>query len=257
MRSRELWLPALALLAAACKQAPPPAQTTAAEPPKQPEYFHVDPATAATVHGKIAFRGPKPARERISMDAEAACEQLHKGQPVYDDSIVVGKDGALANAVVYIDTGLEGKTFEPVKTVVTLDQKGCMFVPRVIAIRNAQPLDVKNSDPVSHNIHPMPKNNREWNEQQSPGSPDAEHKFARREVMIPVKCNVHSWMHAYIGIMEHPYFAVTGADGAFVLPNLPPGDYTVAVWHEKLGNQTKQIHVGPSENAAVDITYQP
>jgi hypothetical protein len=257
MRSLRLPLLALALLAAGCKEAPPPAQQTAAEPAAPPEYFHVDPATAATVHGKIAYHGPKPAKERISMDAEAACEQAHAGHPVYDESISVGKDGALANAFVYIQSGLEGKTFEPVKTAVTLDQHGCMFVPRIIALRAAQPLEVKNSDPVSHNIHPMPKNNREWNEQQSPGTPDAEHKFARREVMIPVKCNVHSWMHAYIGVMEHPYFAVTQADGSFNLPNLPPGDYTVAVWHEKLGEQTKQIHVGPSENAAVDFTYKP
>jgi hypothetical protein len=257
MKSTGLPLLALALFAAGCNQAPPPAQTKASEPAKPPEYFHVDPATAATVHGKINYHGPKPAKERISMDAEAACEQAHAGHPVYAEPIAVGKDGALANAFVYIQSGLEGKTFEPVKAAVTLDQHGCMFVPHIIAIRAAQPLDVRNSDPVAHNIHPMPKNNHEWNESQSPGTPDAEHKFARREVMIPVKCNVHSWMHAYIGVMEHPYFAVTAADGAFQLPNLPPGDYTLAVWHEKLGEQTKQIHVGPSENAAVDFTYQP
>lgn len=256
MRSRAFPLFALALLAAACKPEPP-AQKTAVEPAAPPEYFHVDPATAGAVHGKISYRGPKPVKEPIDMNAEAACAQSHAGHAVYDEAIQAGKDGALANAFVYVQAGLEGKTFEPVKTAVTLDQRGCLFVPRLIAIRAAQPLDVRNSDAISHNIHPMPKNNREWNEQQSPGAPDAEHKFARREVMIPVKCNVHSWMHAYIGVMEHPYFAVTGADGAFLLPNLPPGDYTLAVWHEKLGEQTKQIHVAASENAVADFTYQP
>jgi hypothetical protein len=189
------------------------------------------------------------------MDSDASCAQAHKGKPVYDASLITGKDGALANAFVYIQSGLEGKSFEPLKESVTLDQHGCLFVPRVIGLGTSTMLDVKNSDPVSHNIHPMPKNNREWGQQQGPGAPDLEHRFPRAEVMIPVKCNVHSWMHAYIGVMEHPYFAVTGADGAFDLKNLPPGDYTVAVWHEKLGDQTKRVHIAASQNEAVDFVF--
>jgi hypothetical protein len=223
---------------------------------KAVEYFHVDRATAGTLRGKIAFKGAKPARQAISMEAEAGCRQAHAGHPVYDEPVVTGKDGGLANAFVYIQAGLEGKNFEPVKGPVSLDQHGCLFVPRVIGIRAAQPLDVKNSDAVSHNIHPMPQNNREWNEQQSPQSPVAEHKFARREIMIPVKCNVHSWMRAYIGVVEHPYFTVTGADGRFEWPNVPPGDYTIAVWHEKLGDQTRQVHVAPSGHAEVEFLYK-
>src|SRR5437016_9174385 len=227
-----------------------PPQKAAKEPARPVEYFHVDSATAGTLSGRIVLRaapGHKPpAREAISMESEEGCQKPHAGHPVYDESIVVAKNGGLSNAFVYIQSGLEGKTFEPVKEAVGLDQHGCMFVPRVIGMRAGQTLDLKNSDPVSHNIHPMPKNNREWNEQQSPGSPDAEHKFARREVMIPVKCNVHQWMHAYIGVMEHPYFAVTGADGAFELPNLPPGDYTLAVWHEKLGLKEQKVHLAAS-----------
>jgi hypothetical protein len=130
-----------------------------------------------------------------------------------------------------------------------------MFLPRVIGLETGQTLDLKNSDPVSHNIHPMPNNNREWNEQQSPGTPDVQHKFGRPEVMIPVKCNVHSWMHAWIGVVAHPYFAVTGADGAFEWKNVPPGDYTIAVWHEKLGEKKQQVHVAASGSAAVHFTY--
>ena len=129
-------------------------------------------------------------------------------------------------------------------------------MPRVIGVRTGQTLAVKNGDPVSHNIHPMPKNNREWNEQQSPESPEAEHRFGRPEIMIPVKCNVHSWMHAFIGVVAHPYFAVTGPDGSFEWSNVPPGDYTVDVWHEALGGRTKQVHVAASEHAAADFTYQ-
>jgi plastocyanin len=252
-------LPAVAaLLAAACGTPTPQSKTAEAKKAVAStpvEYFHVDPATAGTVSGKIAFRGAKPARKLISMESEAGCERAHAGHPVYDESLVTGKSGALANAFVYIQAGLEGKKFEPVKQAVVLDQHGCMFVPRVIGLQAGETLDLKNSDTVSHNVHPMPQNNREWNQQQSPGAPDVEHRFPRAEVMIPVKCNVHAWMHAYIGVVEHPYFAVTGADGAFELKNVPPGDYTVAVWHEKLGQQTQQVHVAPSTTAAVNFTY--
>ena len=248
-------LVAAALIAAGCSNQPQPPQKAAAEPAKPVEYFHVDPATAATVAGKVVYHGPKPARTVINMDAEAGCQQAHSGHPAYEDSVVVGSGGGLANVFVYIQSGLEGKTFEPVKDPVLLDQHGCMFVPHVIGIRAAQPLEVRNSDAVSHNIHPLPRNNYEWNEQQSPQTPDKQHKFARREIMIPVKCNIHSWMHAYIGVIEHPYFAVTGPDGSFELRDLPPGDYTLAVWHEKFGEQKQPLHVPPSGHLTTNFTY--
>jgi plastocyanin len=253
--TQKLALAFAALWFARCGGTKPP-QKAATEPARPVEYFHVDSATAGTLSGRILFRGAKPAREVISMESEEGCQQAHAGHPVYDESIVVGKRGGLSNAFVYIQSGLEGKSFEPVKEAVGLDQHGCMFIPRVIGIRAGQTLDVKNSDAVSHNIHPMPKSNREWNEQQSPQSPDVEHRFPRPEIMIPVKCNVHSWMRAYIGVMEHPYFAVTRADGSFEMTNVPPGDYTVAAWHEKLGDQTKQIHLAASEHGAVEFTFQ-
>ena len=246
---------AAALCSARCGGAKPP-EKPATSTAKPVEYFHVDPATAGSLRGRITFKGAKPARQVISMEAEVGCQQAHAGHPVYDESVLVGKNGGLANAFVYIQSGLEGKNFEPATASIGLDQHGCMFVPRVIGIRAAQPLDVTNSDAVSHNIHPMPRNNREWNEQQPPQSPPAIHRFARREVMIPVKCNIHAWMRAYIGVMEHPYFAVTGPDGSFDWSNVPPGDYTIAVWHEKLGDRTRQVHLSASEGAEADITYQ-
>jgi plastocyanin len=226
------------------------------EAPKPVVYFRVDPATAGTLRGRITFHGATPAKAAISMDAEAWCQQAHTGRPVYEQSVIVGKDAGLANAFVYIQSGLEGKTFEPVKESVTIDQHSCMFVPRAIGVRVGQTLLVSNSDQVSHNIHPQPQNNREWNQQQSPQSPDLQHRFARAEVMIPVKCNVHAWMHAYIGVVEHPYFAVTGPDGSFVWNNVPPGDYTIGVWHEKLGVQSRQVHLEKSAQAAIDFEYR-
>ena len=250
-------LVALAAFACGCSPGPGPhAPEKKAELKKAIDFFHVDASTAGTLHGRIVFHGVKPAPKKIAMDTEAACVKAHDGKPVYEESVVVGKKGGLANAFVYIQKGLEGKTFEPIPLPVMLDQHGCMFVPRAIGMQSGQTLDVKNSDTVSHNIHPMPKNGREWNEQQSPQSPDLHRKFVRPEVMIPVKCDVHSWMRAYIGVVEHPYFAVTGEDGSFEMKNVPPGDYTVAVWHEKLGDQTQQVHLANSANQSVDFTYQ-
>ncbi len=236
-----------------CGTNKPPEKKAAAKPVA---YLHVDGATAGMLRGRVTYHGPRPARQAIAMDADAGCEQANHGHPVYDSSLLVGHDGGLANAFIYIKSGLEGKVFEPAPEPVLVDQRGCMFVPRIIALRAGQTLAVKNSDPVSHNIHPMPANNREWSQQQSPDSPDMEHRFPRPEVMIPVKCNVHSWMHAYIGVVDHPYFAVTGPGGAFEIPDVPPGDYTVAVWHEKLGDQVKPVHVAPSASATVDFRFE-
>jgi plastocyanin len=239
---------------AACGSKPETAQKS--EAPKPVEYFHVDSATAGQLHGRIVYQGSKPARKVIDMQSDIKCSEEHAGAPAYNEPVVLGKNGGLSNAFVYIQSGLEGKKFEPPKDPVVLDQRGCLFHPRVLGVRAGQPLDLRNSDKVSHNVHPVPQNNREWNEQQSPGTPDAVHRFARTEVMIPVKCNIHQWMHAYIGVMENPYFAVTGPDGSFDLTNVPPGDYTLAVWHEKLGDQTKQVHLAASANEAVDFTYR-
>jgi plastocyanin len=218
------------------------------------EYFVPDPATASTVSGIVTFLGTAPAAKRISMDAEAECEKLHP-EPVYEQSLVVARDRGLANAFVYIKSGLEGKNFAPSEKAVEINQKGCQFIPRVLALRKGQTLAVKNSDPVSHNIHPLPQNNREWNQQQSPGAADLQRRFGFPEVMIPVKCNVHAWMRSYIGVMEHPYFAVTAADGGFRFEALPPGNYVVAAWHEKLGELTQPLTVAAKSEAKLAFAY--
>ncbi|MCS7024414.1 MAG: carboxypeptidase regulatory-like domain-containing protein [Bryobacteraceae bacterium] len=217
-----------------------------------PQYFRVDRATASRLQGVVRFQGNPPARKRLTMDSEADCQKLHRG-PVYEETVRLGKDRRLANAFVYIQKGLEGKTFEPPAEAVVLEQKGCQFIPRVVGIRTGQTLRVKNSDPVSHNVHPMPKNNRDWNQQQPPLGPDLNRRFAFPEVMIPVKCNIHAWMKSYIGVLDHPYFAITAEDGAFSLDNVPPGDYVVAAWHEATGEKQVAITLGASETKTVDF----
>lgn len=238
-----------ALMLASCTKAPEkPAVKTV-------EFFTPDPATVGTVRGTVSFTGTVPKGKVINMDAEEACQKLHP-TPVLDQVVVTGKGDGLANAFVYIKSGLEGKTFAPPPNAVELKQQGCQFVPRVVALRKGQKLAVKNSDPVSHNIHPQPQNNREWNQQQSPGAPDLERRFGFPEVMIPVKCNVHAWMKSYIAVMEHPYFAVTARDGAFRFESLPPGNYVVAVWHEKFGELTQPLAVTAKSEGKVTFAYR-
>lgn len=244
---------ALLVSASACNRAKQEQAVLQSEAP--PAYYKVDPATAGTVRGTVRFTGRTPPAKEISMNAEEACEKLHS-EPVRFTPVSTGKQAGLADVFVYIKSGLEGKTFEPATEAVVIDQRGCQFVPRVVAVQAGQMLNVKNSDPVSHNIHPVPRNNREWNQQQQPGAPDLHRKFVRPEVMIPVRCNVHNWMRSYIGVLDHPYFAVTDDSGAFVWPSLPPGEYTIAAWHETLGELSETVTVATRSEASVTLTFR-
>jgi len=230
-------------------------QTTPTQAKAAKEYFKTDPATAAHLSGIVLFEGRAAKGKRISMEAEKACQDLHK-TPVYDEAVVSGKGGGLANVFVYVKAGLEGKAFPPPENAVVIEQKGCQFIPRVVGLRAGQTLDVKNSDPVSHNIHPQPTSNRDWNQQQPPGAPDLIRRFAHPEVMIPVKCNIHAWMRSYIGVLDHPFFAVTAADGAFSFDGLPPGQYTLAAWHERFGETAQVINLERGERRAMRFTFR-
>ncbi len=231
-----LMLGALIILGA-CQSGQPTA-------PSPPQIYKVDPATAGTISGKIRFDGKRPAPKPIDMDQDPQCASLHQ-QTVFDDPVSVSPDGSLANAFVWIKRGLEDRKFELPEDPVVIDQRGCWFGPRVMGIRAGQTFKVLNSDPVTHNIHPLAEINREWNQSQAPGAEPLTRKFARTEVMIRVKCNIHNWMRAWIGVVDHPYFDVTGGDGRFQLKNVPPGNYTIEVWHETLGRQEKVITLDP------------
>ncbi len=222
---------------------------------RKPEYYKVDPATAATVTGRITWSGKPPKPPAVDMSEDPACVEAHK-QGHYDGPLVVSASGGLANAFVYIKSGLEGKTFQTPAIPATIDQQGCWFEPRVVGLQTGQVLRVVNSDPVTHNIHPLAGVNREWNHSQGQGDAPLKRKFLKPEIMIRVKCNIHSWMRAYLGVVEHPYFAVSGSDGAFEIRNLPPGDYTLAVWHETGGEQERKIHVPPAGKITADFPFK-
>jgi plastocyanin len=244
-------LTVLLLLVNGCQRKSEPQNAAS---PIAPAYFKVDPSTAGVLQGKIHFAGKKPRFQPIDMSDEPACVEAHHGRP-HDESEVVGPGGGLANVFIYVKAGLEGKTFEVPTTPVTIDQQGCWFSPRVLGIQVGQVLRVVNSDPVTHNIHPLAQINREWNHSQGQGDPPLARKFLHPEVMIPVKCNIHRWMHAYIGVVENPYFTVSSADGSFEISNLPPGDYVIEAWHEKLGTQEQRITISPSGKTTANFTF--
>jgi hypothetical protein len=217
-------------------------------------YFKVDPSTSASITGRIHYSGKKPGHKLIDMSEDPACAEAHQ-EKAYDESLLVSPDSLVADTFIYIKKGLEGKNFEVPSTPVVIDQSGCWFHPHVMGIQTNQPLKIVNSDPVTHNIHPMAEINREWNHSQGPGDSPLNRKFIKPEVMIPVKCNIHGWMHAYIGVVDNPYFAVSEQDGSYEIKNLPPGTYTIAFWQEKLGTQEQQITVGPQQHAVANVTF--
>ncbi len=188
------------------------------------------------------------------MAADPSCAKQH-ATAVPAQEIIADAKGNLQNAIVFVSDGLGDRKFDSPAQPVVIDQKGCMFQPHVLALRANQPIEMTNSDSTAHNIHPVPTNNREWNKAELPGSKMAE-TFPREEIAIPVKCNIHPWMRGYVAVFKHPFFAVTGKDGSFNLGNLPPGTYTIEVWHEKFGTTTQKITVGVNDSKNLDFVFK-
>lgn len=210
--------------------------------------------TGASVRGVVRFQGKAPAPKPINMAADPSCAKLHPSPVMWQDIMVDGQ-GGLQNVVVFVSEGLGDRTFDPPTEPAVVDQKGCVYQPHVLAVRANQKLDLVNDDSTAHNIHPQPTNNREWNKAEPPGA-KMEDSFAREEVAIPVKCNIHPWMKGYIAVFKHPYFAVTGKDGSFDLTNLPPGTYTLKAWHEKLGTSVQTVTIGANETKEISFVFK-
>jgi len=203
------------------------------------------PAPAAT---PIDGAAPKPSK--IDMSQDPACKGTNEAETLVADK------GGLANVFVYVKDGLGNRTFDVPKDPVVLDQSGCRYHPHVLGVMAGQNVQIKNDDPTTHNIHPTPKDNREWNESQPPQAAPIEKSFAREEIMLPVKCNQHPWMKMYVSVVKSPFYAVTGPDGKYEIKGLPPGDYTIAFVHEKLGEQTQKVTVAPKEAKTVDQSFK-
>jgi plastocyanin len=233
---------------AGCSKSQPPSEQPAASP--KAATISVDAATAGSVHGVVSFAGMAPKMKPLDMTADPGCPT--GPQP---SEVVVLKDGKLANVFVYVKEGLpQGKFAVPTEPV-TLDQKGCRYIPHMLGIMAGQPLKITNTDTADHNVHDMPSNNPPWNESQMPTDKPILKTFPNPEMMVPVQCNQHPWMKAFVNVMAHPYFAVSATDGSYEIKNLPPGEYTLAAVHERFGEQTMKIKVGAKETAKAPFIF--
>ena len=251
MQHRILWAFASVVVfaAAACGGSGGSDETAPAAPVAAP----VDPATVGNIMGMITLEGTAPAPEEIRMNSDPVC--LTEATNTQTEYYVVGDGGVLANVFVYVREGLEGRTFPPATGTMTIDQDGCQYHPHVFGMRVGQTLEILNSDPTLHNIHATPSANAEFNMGQPIEGMRFERTFETPEIMVPFKCDVHSWMNAYVGVLDHPYFAVTAENGGFDISGLPPGDYVIETWHERLGTQTQNVTIGEGATAELNFTF--
>ncbi len=204
-------------------------------------------SAASTITGTVTFEGKPPTLRPLTMDADPACAKKHKG-PVPNEMLALGSGSTMGNIMVWVSKGLPaGKTWPAPKTPVTLDQVGCQYKPHVMGIMVGQAYKILNSDGILHNIHTLPKVNKAFNRAMPETMKETSTAFEREEAVFHIKCDVHPWMSAYVGVFTHPFFSVTATDGKFTIPNLDPGTYEITAWHEKLGTQTASITVGAND----------
>jgi len=212
------------------------------------------PAEAGTITGKVNFTGTAPDPQKIMMDADPVCAGLHP-EPVFTEDVLANPNSTLRNVFVYVKEGLEGKSFPTPAEPVTFNQKGCHYTPHVFGIRVNQTLEVVNSDATLHNVHGMPTQSKEFNLGMPIQGMKLTRKFDKAEIMVKFKCDVHPWMNAYVGVLSHPFFSVTGEQGNFEIKDLPAGSYTVEAWHEKYGTKTQQITVNETGTQTLEFTF--
>ena len=214
-------------------------------------------ASAGNLTGSVKYDGKVPNLKPIDMAADPNCAKKH-GTPQKNEALVLGNGNTLGNVLVYVKSGLPaGKAFPPPKSPVVMDQKGCHYTPHVMGIMVGQPFKVLNSDGLLHNVHALPKVNKQFNMAMPANRTEATETFTKAEGVFTIKCDVHPWMNAYVGVFAHPFFAVTKPDGAFSIPGLPAGTYDIEAWHEKLGTKTGKVTVGADGSGKVDFSFSP
>jgi plastocyanin len=213
----------------------------------------VDPATSGTLKGTVSFEGTVPAARELPVQGNPECSIFHKGKVFSEEYLV--ENGKVQNVFVYVKQGLESFAFTPPTTHAVIDNKNCLYSPRVMGVQVGQPVDVQNSDPTLHNVHSYSKTNKSFNLGLPFQGMKQTKKFTAQEIMVQMKCDVHPWMVGYIGVLDHPYFQVTGKDGMFELKNLPPGEYVVEAWHEKFGAQSQTVTVGDKEVKEINFSF--
>ena len=252
-----LWaVPLVALALAGCSKhaGPNPSAAGNTSSPATPAAnAQIDPATAGSVSGTIHFNGKAPTPIVIDMTQDPAC-----GQTPNETEQYVVHDGRLANVFVYVKDGLGNRIYMPIKTPVVLDQKGCRYIPHVIGAMVGQPVEFRNSDRTMHNIHIVPPGSDDssgFDISQPPMAGTEQHIFRNAGLMIPVRCNNHPWMEAFLNIVKNPFFAVSNADGTYKIQGLPPGTYTLVAVHEKLGTQSQQVTVQSHQRSTANFAF--
>jgi hypothetical protein len=241
------------MLAASCKQKRKVDSGTEDDKPTKQKY--ASKGDEGEIKGLINFDGTPPERKKIDMGQDANCAKAG-GSTLSDEAVV--ENGKLQNVFVYVKGGPSDRyTFDIPSEPVVLDQIGCRYHPRVLGLMANQTLRVLNSDQTTHNVHPSPKNNAEWNQVQSANGPPIEKKFSKPETLIQVKCNQHPWMMAHVGVLAHPFYNVSAADGTYSIKGLPPGEYTVVAYHEVLGEKSQKVTVGAKGTVTQDFSFSP
>lgn len=256
MQLKSLWPPRAAVAAvAAVLLVGCGGEDRAARPSAPPaDAKRVDESKAGVIAGRVVIDGPVPENPAVQMDADPLCVRESAPGPSATEAFAVS-DGGLENVFVYVKDGLDSYYFETPTEPVKLDQKGCRYVPHVVGARTGQPIEFSNSDPTLHNVHANAEVNRGFNFPQPLAGMRTTRTFTAREVMVHMKCDVHPWMSAYVGVMDHPYFAVTANGGRFELKNVPAGTYTLEAWHEKLGTQTRQVTLAEEDSQELTFTF--
>jgi plastocyanin len=209
----------------------------------------------SSISGTVIFAGKVPSPRPVMMDADPICAKKHTG-PVANEMLVLGSGNTMGNILVWVSKGLpDGKTWPVPQTPVVLDQQGCQYKPHVMGIMAGQPYKILNSDALPHNVHTLPKVNTPFNRAMPATVKETTTKFDKPEPIFQVKCDVHPWMSAWIGVFTHPFFSVTSTDGKFTIPGLPAGTYEITAWHERLGAQTASITVGANDKKTQDFKF--
>jgi plastocyanin len=208
---------------------------------------------SGAINGSVTYTGTPAKAEPVNMSKQPECIKMH-AKPLMTEKVVTGPENSLGNVLVYISAGASDTSPVPT-TAVNFNQQGCQYTTHVLAFRAGQEVKIFNSDPFSHNIHPIARINREWNRIQPPETPPFSYSYEKEE-FIPVKCNIHSWMQAYFMVLKTSHFAVTGEDGRFNLPDLSPGKYTVTAWHEIYGTQNQEITVNGNQTLTINFIFR-
>ena len=232
----------------ACSGSPSKPDRAAAEPARDTE-------SGGRITGTVVVDGVVAPAAAIRFDADPQCMAIASPEARRAEHLVAGEANALQNVFVYVKHGLPAQAYSPPREALVLDQQQCRYVPRVLGIQVDQPLTIRNSDPLLHTVHAQGTVNDRFNLGTPVQGMEVKRVFRAAEVMVPVTCDMHPWMNAYIGVLDHPFFDVTGETGRFSIAGLPPGTYVIEIWHERLGTQTQEVDVSAGEAKDLTFTY--